>query len=108
MNASFCSATPLKRINSNWHVAIPALRPALGFLGILMFIVSWNDYLWPLIALNDPRLYTLQLTLAQLNDITDYSMVMAGMLMATIPFFVIFFFGARQFTANISAGALKF
>jgi cellobiose transport system permease protein len=93
-----------------WDVALPALRPALGFLGILTFISTWNDYLWPLIVLNDSRLYTLQVALSSLNGIytTDYSMVMTGTLMATIPLIIVFFFGARQFIANISAGALKF
>ena len=93
-----------------WNVAVPTLRPALGFLGILTFITAWNDYLWPLISLTNPNLYTLQVALAQLNGVysTDYSMVMAGTLMATIPLIVIFFFGARQLIANITAGAVKF
>lgn len=93
-----------------WNVALPTLRPALGFLGVITFINAWNDYLWPLIVLNDPKTYTLQLALAQLNGVysTDYSMVMAGTLMSTVPLIIIFFFGARQFIANISAGALKF
>jgi len=93
-----------------WNVALPALRPALGFLGILTFISTWNDYLWPLIVLNDSRLYTLQVALSSLNGIytTDYSMIMTGTLMSTIPLIIIFFFGARQFIDNISAGALKF
>ncbi|HTK07179.1 MAG TPA: carbohydrate ABC transporter permease, partial [Ktedonobacteraceae bacterium] len=70
-----------------WSVALPALRPALGFLGITTFIFAWNDYLWPLIVFNTPNLYTLQVSLAQLNGVyyTDYSMVMAGTFMATIP-----------------------
>jgi cellobiose transport system permease protein len=93
-----------------WNIALPALRPALGFLGILTFITAWNDYLWPLIVLNDSNLYTLQVALSTLNGLysTDYSMVMAGTLMATIPLIIIFFIGARQFIANLSAGAVKF
>ncbi|HEX4207166.1 MAG TPA: carbohydrate ABC transporter permease [Ktedonobacteraceae bacterium] len=93
-----------------WNVALPALRPALGFLGILTFITAWNDYLWPLITLNDPKIYTLQVALSNLNGSysTDYSVVITGTLMATIPLIIIFFLGARQFIANISAGALKF
>jgi cellobiose transport system permease protein len=57
----------------------------------------------------NPKLYTLQVALAQLNGVysTDYSMVMAGTLMATIPLIIIFFLGARQFIANLSAGAVK-
>ncbi|HTI15768.1 MAG TPA: carbohydrate ABC transporter permease [Dictyobacter sp.] len=93
-----------------WNVALPALRPALGFLAITTFVFVWNDYLWPLIVFNTPNLYTLQVSLAQLNGVynTDYSMVMAGTFMATIPLIIIFFIGARQFIANLSAGALKF
>lgn len=93
-----------------WSIALPALRPALGWLGILTFVTAWNDYLWPLIVLNNPKIFTLQVALSQLNGIysTDYSMVMAGTLMSTIPLLIIFFLGARQFIANISAGAVKF
>jgi cellobiose transport system permease protein len=93
-----------------WNVALPALRPALGFLAITTFVFAWNDYLWPLIVFNTPNLYTLQISLAQLNGVysTDYSMVMAGTFMATIPLIIIFFIGARQFIANLSAGAIKF
>lgn len=92
-----------------WHVALPILRPALAFLGISTFIHAWNDYMWPLIILNDPSKYTLQVALAQLNSIysTNYGMVMAGTLMATIPLIAIFLFGSRHFIANIAAGALK-
>ncbi len=99
-----------KHLRLYWSVAVPALRPALGFLGILTFVTVWNDYLWPLVVLNQPQIYTLQVALAQLNGIynTDYSMVMAGTLLSTIPLIILFFLGARQFIANISAGALKF
>lgn len=93
-----------------WNVALPTLRPAVGFLGIYVFVTAWNDYYWPLIALTNPNQYTLQIALQQLNGVynTDYSMVMTGTLMATIPLLIIFFFGARQFISNVTAGALKF
>jgi cellobiose transport system permease protein len=93
-----------------WHVALPPLRPALGFLGILTFITAWNDYYWPLIILNNSKLYTIQLGLNLLNGIygSDYSMVMAATVLSTIPLLIVFFIGARQFISNISAGAIKF
>lgn len=92
------------------HVALPPLRPALGWLGIITFITAWNDYYWPLIILNNSKLYTLQIGLNLLNGIygSDYSMVMAATVLSTIPLFIVFFIGARQFISNISAGALKF
>ncbi|QBD83493.1 carbohydrate ABC transporter permease [Ktedonosporobacter rubrisoli] len=93
-----------------WSVAVPALRPALGWLGILTFVGAWNNYLWPLIVLSSSKLYTLQVALATLNENynTDYSMVMTGTLLATLPLIIVFFLGARQFIDNLSAGAVKF
>ncbi|GCE30873.1 sugar ABC transporter permease [Dictyobacter alpinus] len=92
-----------------WHVALPIMRPALAFLGIFSFIHAWNDYMWPLIILNDPAKYTLQVALAQLDNVygADYGMLMAGTLMATVPLIVIFLLGSRHFIANIATGALK-
>jgi cellobiose transport system permease protein len=93
-----------------WTVGLPVLRPALAFLGIFTFISVWNDYLWPLIVMTDPNKITLQVALTQLNGIygTDYSMVMAGALMAVVPLIGVFIIGARQFIADIAAGAMKF
>jgi cellobiose transport system permease protein len=92
-----------------WNVALPILKPALAFLGIFSFIGSWNDYLWPLVILTNPAKYTLQVTLSQLNGIynTDYAMVMAGTLMATLPLIVMFLLVSRQFISDIAAGAIK-
>jgi cellobiose transport system permease protein len=92
-----------------WNVALPILRPALAFLGAFTFINVWNDYLWPLIILNDQTKYTLQVALSQLNGIynTDYSMVMAGTFLIVLPLIVLFLFVSRQFIADIAAGAIK-
>jgi cellobiose transport system permease protein len=91
------------------QVALPVLRPALAFLGIFTFVNVWNDYLWPLVVLVNPHRLTLQVALSQLNGLynTDYSMVMAGTLMATVPLILVFLLGARQFIANLAAGAVK-
>ncbi|WP_297545463.1 carbohydrate ABC transporter permease [Amycolatopsis sp.] len=92
-----------------WTIALPVLRPALAFLGIFTFVNSWNDYLWPLVVLIDSNHVTLQVALSQLNGlyVSDYSVVMAGTLVAIIPLIIVFLFGARHFIKNIAAGALK-
>ena len=92
-----------------WNVAVPLLRPALAFVGIFTFIGQWNDYLWPLVIMNNPEQLTLQVALSQLFGVyaTDYSMVMAGTLLAVIPLLVVFFLGARHFLSNLAAGAIK-
>lgn len=92
-----------------WNIALPVLRPIMAFIGIFTFIGVWNDYLWPLITLTNPKKLTLQVALSQLNSIyqTDYSMVMAGTLLATVPLIIIFIIGARQFIRDLGAGAVK-
>lgn len=92
-----------------WHVVLPCVRPALAFLGIYTFILSWNDYITPLVMLVDPSRLTLQVALAQLyaGHSTDYSMVMSGVLLAVIPLVLVFTFFARGFIADATKGALR-
>ncbi|GII59080.1 sugar ABC transporter permease [Planotetraspora thailandica] len=92
-----------------WNVALPAIRPGLAFLGIFTFIGAWNDYAWPLIVMTDPSNVTLQVALSQLNTShnTDFSMVMAGALLAIAPLVVVFAVFARGFVADAMKGALR-
>ncbi|MEV1082618.1 carbohydrate ABC transporter permease [Streptomyces sp. NPDC050211] len=92
-----------------WNVALPMIKPALSFLAIYAFVNAWNDYVWPLIVLTNPDHVTLQVELAQLNlgHSTDYSMVMAGVLMAAIPLVVVFTIFARGFIAGATEGAVQ-
>jgi cellobiose transport system permease protein len=92
-----------------WNIALPVLRPALAFLGIFTFVTAWNDYLWPLVVMINSDHVTLQVALAQLNGVyvKDYSVVMAGTLVAIVPLVIMFGFGSRNFIKNIAAGALK-
>ncbi|MFD8073545.1 carbohydrate ABC transporter permease [Streptomyces sp. NPDC059718] len=92
-----------------WHVVLPMIRPALAFLGIYAFVNAWNDYVWPLIALVNPEHITLQVALAQLNvgRSTDYSVVMAAVLIASAPLVVVFALFARGFIAGATEGAVR-
>lgn len=92
-----------------WHVGLPTIRPGLAFLGIYTFIAAWNDYIWPLIVLVNPGRVTLQVALAQLNTAhgTEYSMVMAGALLALLPVVGVFLLFSRQFVSGAIKGALR-
>jgi len=92
-----------------WHVCLPIIRPGLAFLGIYTFVGAWNDYVWPLIALVNPNRVTLQVALAQLNTAhgADYSMIMAGALLALLPVVFVFILFARQFMSGAVKGALR-
>ncbi|SBN64160.1 cellobiose transport system permease protein [Curtobacterium sp. 9128] len=92
-----------------WSVGVPMLRGGLAFLGIFTFITAWNDYVWPLIVLIDPKGQTLQVALAGLSSVnaTDLGAVMAGAVISVFPLIGVFIIGSRHFIANIAAGALK-
>jgi cellobiose transport system permease protein len=92
-----------------WHVALPTIRPGLAFLGIYTFVLAWNDYVWPLVVLVSPDRLTLQVALSQLNRSygQDYSMIMAGALLAVLPLVIMFILFARNFIADAVKGAVR-
>jgi len=92
------------------QVALPSMRPALVAFGIFQVMWTWNDYLWPLLVLGKPSMFTLPIALQQLQGnygTTDYSVVMAGTLVAILPLIILFFFLRKTILENVSAGALK-
>ncbi len=91
-----------------WHVALPAARPAAAMLGVFTFMQSWNDFLWPLVVLNADN-PTLQVALEKLQSgyYVDYSLVLAGTTLATIPVLIIFLVLGRQIVAGVMQGAVK-
>lgn len=91
-----------------WHVCLPAVRPAAAILAMFTFMKSWNEFLWPLVVLNAQN-PTLQLVLEQLQSgfYTDYSLVLAGTTLATIPILIVFLLLGRQIVAGIMQGAVK-
>ena len=91
-----------------WHVALPAARPAAAMLGLFTFVGSWNNFFWPFIVLNNqnPTL-PMALRLLQAEKFTDYSLVLAGVVLATIPLLLLFIFAGKQLIAGIMQGAVK-
>jgi cellobiose transport system permease protein len=91
-----------------WHVALPAARPAAAMLGVFTFMQSWNDFLWPLIVLNADN-PTIQVALEKLQSgyYVDYSLVLAGTTLATIPVLIVFLVLGRQIVAGVMQGAVK-
>ncbi len=95
-------------IRTFWYVALPAARPAAAMLGLFTFVSTWNNFFWPFIVLNNknPTL-PMALRLLQAEKFTDYSLVLAGVLLATIPLLVLFLFAGKQLIAGIMQGAVK-
>jgi cellobiose transport system permease protein len=91
-----------------WHTALPAARPAAAMLALFTFILAWNDFMWPLVAMS-PSNPTVQTALNQLQAgyQDDWPMVMAATTMATIPLLLLFIVFGRQIVAGIMSGAVK-
>jgi len=91
-----------------WHVALPAARPAAAMLGLFTFVTTWNNFFWPFIVLNkqNPTL-PMALRLLQAEKFTDFSLVLAGVVLATIPLLLLFIFAGKQLIAGIMQGAVK-
>lgn len=90
-------------------IALPNLKPAIAVLGIIFFNGAWNDFLWPLIVLNDRNLYVVNLALPTLRGPygDQYGLVLAGAVLATLPVILIFVTMQRYFIEGLMAGALK-
>ena len=96
------------QIRTFFTVAVPAARPAMAILGLFTFMMAWTDYLWPLIVLS-PQNPTLQTALSQLQSgyYVDYSIVLAGAVLATLPLLILFLAAGRQLISGIMQGAVK-
>ncbi|MCU1411731.1 MAG: carbohydrate transporter permease [Rhodoglobus sp.] len=91
-----------------WYIGFPAARPAAAMLALFTFIATWTNFFWPFIVLNpsDPTL-PVALSLLQSNYFVDYSIVLAGVLIATLPLLLLFIFAGKQLVAGIMQGAVK-
>lgn len=92
-----------------WRIIMPLSAPSLSTLTIFSFTFMWNDYLAPLIYLNDDVLKTLQIGLKafQTEHTTDYGLLMAGTLIATIPMIIVFLIGERFFIQSVATTGMK-
>lgn len=95
-------------IRTFWHVALPAARPAAAMLGLFTFVGSWTNFFWPFIVLGstNPTL-PVALQLLQASYFKDLALIMAGVVLATVPLLVLFIFAGRQLVSGIMQGAVK-
>jgi ABC-type glycerol-3-phosphate transport system permease component len=91
------------------RVVLPLSRPLIAVMVLLAFMGQWNDFLWPLITLKDPSLYTLPVALRFLQGQyqADYGGLMAMALLASLPLIVLFLFLQRYFVEGLTRTGLK-
>lgn len=98
---------------SEWRIyrtiVVPLLRPMLVTLGVFTFMTTWNDFMWPLIALINGDLRTLPVALANLSGehVQDTELMMAGSVVTLLPVLVIFVMVQRYYVSGIVAGSIK-
>ncbi|HMS35964.1 MAG TPA: carbohydrate ABC transporter permease [Arachnia sp.] len=95
-------------IETFWHVALPAARPAAAMLALFTFVASWTNFFWPFVVLGstNPTL-PVALQLLQATYFKDMSLIMAGVVLATIPLLALFALAGRHLVSGIMAGAVK-
>ena len=96
------------RLKVLWRIVLPLSVPALATLAALTFLDSWNNFLWPLIAVTSTSQMTLPLGLAtfQGGHSTEWTLLMAGNVMSLAPMLLIFFVAQRYFIRSIAATGL--
>lgn len=92
-----------------WRIVLPLMKPALGTLGLITFISSWNNFIGPLIVMRSAANYTLPLALRSLQSPvnTEWGALMAGSAIATLPLILLFVVSSRQLIAGLTSGAVK-
>ena len=90
-------------------VMLPLSRPALVTLFLFTFIGEWNDLFKPLVFTTRPELRTVQLALSEFQEqfTNDWSLLMAAVIIATIPVIILFLIGQKQFIKGISSTGIK-
>ena len=93
-----------------WHIIVPLARPALLSVALFQYLASWNDFLGPLLYLNDASKFTLALGLANMQSalgLSDFGQIMAAATMIVLPVIGVFMFTQRYFLEGIAASGLK-
>ncbi len=92
-----------------WNIILPLSRPALATLSIFTFMGVFNDFMWALIVTSSEELRTVQLGLAIFRDryLTEWDLMMAGSVTATLPILLVFFFAQKYFIKGITLSGLK-
>ncbi|OOB79736.1 MAG: ABC transporter permease [Epulopiscium sp. Nele67-Bin002] len=92
-----------------WKIVLPISKPIMASLGIYAFISTWNQYLWPLLTINDPDKRTVQvgISMLQFAEGSNYGVVLAGAVIILLPSLIVFGIGQKALVKGMTAGAVK-
>ncbi len=97
------------RLQILWRIMLPLSRPALVTLFLFTFIGEWNDLFKPLVFTTRPELRTVQLALAEFQELytNNWSLLMAAVIITTVPVLILFLVGQRQFIQGVAGTGIK-
>ena len=90
-----------------FEIVFPIARPGMAVLGILSFMASWNDFLWPFIAVRNTPTIQVAVASIQAGYTPDISVILAGTVIATVPLVIVTAIFGKQIVGGIAAGAVK-
>ncbi|MEV7426760.1 carbohydrate ABC transporter permease [Streptomyces sp. NPDC091212] len=102
--AEIDGAGPLRTL---WSILLPMSRPVLGVVSIFALVAVWQDFLWPLMVFSDTDKQPISVALVQLSQNIPLSVLIAAMVIASIPMVLMFLVFQRHIIAGISAGSTK-
>jgi multiple sugar transport system permease protein len=91
------------------RLVLPLSKPAIATVAVFSFMGSWNNFLWPLVVINNPDLMTLPLGLASMSSrfVTDWNLLLAGATISILPIVALFVFAQRYVLQGVSMSGLK-
>ncbi|GAB2890937.1 carbohydrate ABC transporter permease [Streptomyces mayteni] len=89
------------------RIVLPLSRPIIAVVSILSVTALWRDFLWPLVVLPDPARQPITVYLQRISDSTSLNLLIAGLVLASIPLIVLFLVFQRHIVAGLTAGGLK-
>ncbi|MEU0336247.1 carbohydrate ABC transporter permease [Streptomyces sp. NPDC006193] len=95
------------RLRTLWSVVLPMSRPVLGVVSIFALVAVWQDFLWPLMVFPDTGKQPISVALVQLSQNIQLTVLVAAMVIASIPMVALFLVFQRHIIAGISAGSTK-
>lgn len=91
------------------RMALPIIKPAIFTLSIISFLQSWNNYLLPMIMINDPKKFTVPLVIASIGNmfVADYGARLLAVAAGILPIMIVFIIFSKQITEGLASGAVK-
>ncbi|QFZ22180.1 carbohydrate ABC transporter permease [Saccharothrix syringae] len=90
-----------------WRVVLPLSRPILAVVSIFAVVAAWKDFIWPLLVFSDPARQTLSVALQRFAPDTPVNLLLAGLVLSSLPVVALFLVFQRHVLAGLTAGGVK-